>query len=159
MSRTHPSDEVLQQFVLEPAACPAEETSHIETCPDCQAAVAAYTALISELASQAQPTFDFDLAAAVITQLQGAATPTVPSPAAPTATPTSAPPVAALTIALIAAFIAVPLWLFRRSAYFVFTDMSAVFYWFVLAVAGIVVGLFLFRLYKKYQQVINLINE
>ena len=163
MSRTHPSDEILQQFVLEPAACSAEEINHIETCPDCQAAVAAYTALTSELASQTPPTFDFDLAAAVITQLQCAATPTATSPAGPTATSpapsTPASPVAALTIVLIAAFIAVPLWLFRRSAYFVFTDMPAVFYCLVLAAAGIVVGLFLLRLYKKYQQVINLINE
>jgi hypothetical protein len=29
----------------------------------------------------------------------------------------------------------------------------------VLATAGIVVGLFLLRLYKNYQKVINLINE
>jgi|SRR6185437_1799000 len=145
MSRTHPSDEVLQQFVLEPAACPVEEISHIETCPDCQAAVAAYNVLRKELATQTSPAFDFDLAAAVIGQLEEAAVPPAKTPK--------------LTIALIAAFIVVPLWLFRKSAYFVFTDMSAVFYWLVFAVAGIVVGVFLLRLYKKYQQIINLINK
>jgi hypothetical protein len=37
--------------------------------------------------------------------------------------------------------------------------MSADFYWVLLAAAGIVVGLFVFRLYKKYQDVINLINK
>ena len=155
MIRTHPSDEALQQFLLERSACPAEEISHIESCPECQAAVAAYSTLANELAGQAAPAFDFDLAAAVIGQLEGAPAPAATSPAPPTL----ASPVAALTIALIAAFVTVPLWLFRRSAYFVFTDMSAVFYGLVLTAAGIVVGLFLLRLYKKYQEVINLINE
>ncbi len=154
MSGTHPSEEVLQQFILERAACTAEEIGHIGSCPDCQAAAAAYKALTDELVRQPVPTFDFDLAAAVIAQLAGAAVPTQEVPRVKQGKAGSA-----LTIVLIAAFISVTLWLFRRSAYFVFTDMSAVFYWIVLAAAGMVVGLFLLRLYKKYQQVINLINE
>lgn len=145
MNEKHPSEETLQQFVLERAACPAEEISHIERCPECLAVVAAYSALVNELSSQAVPTFDFDLAAAVIGKLEKAAVPPAKTPK--------------LTMVLIAIFIVVPLWLFRRSAYFVFTDMPAVFYWLVLAAAAIVVGLFVLRLYKKYQQVINLINE
>jgi hypothetical protein len=60
---------------------------------------------------------------------------------------------------LITLVIGVPAWLFRKSVYFVFTDMSADFYWVVLAAAGIVIGLFLLRLFKKYQDVINLINK
>ena len=154
MSGTHLSDEVLQQFILERAACTAEDIRHIGSCPDCQAAAAAYEALTNELARQPVPTFDFDLAAAVIAQLAGAAVPTRETRRVKQGRAGSA-----LTIFLIAAFISVTLWLFRRSAYFVFTDMSAVFYWLVLAASGIVVGLFLLRLYKKYQQVISLINE
>ncbi|HXB95769.1 MAG TPA: hypothetical protein VNU70_11435 [Puia sp.] len=153
MSGTHPSDEVLQQFILERAACTAEEIIHIGSCPDCQAATAAYEALTIELASRPVPAFDFDLAAAVIAQLAGAAVPTQEIPRVRQRKAGSM-----LTIVLIAAFIGIPFWLFRRSAYFVFTDMSAVFYWLVLAASGIVVGLFLFRLYRKYQQVIRLIN-
>jgi hypothetical protein len=154
MSGTHSSDEVLQQFSLDPAACKAEEIGHIESCPDCQTAVAVYKALTNELARRPVPTFDFDLAAAVIAQLEGVA-----ASKAEALQVKHGKTGSALTIVIIGVFIGVPLWLFRRSAYFVFTDMSAVFYWLVLATAGIVVGLFLLRLYKNYQKVINLINE
>ena len=154
MSGRHSSDEVLQQFSLDPAVCKAEEINHIGSCPDCQAAVAVYKALTNKLASQPVPTFDFDLASAVIAQLEGAAASKADAPRAKQGKTGSV-----LTIIMIAVFIGVPLWLFRRSAYFVFTDMSAVFYWFVVATAGIVVGLFLLRLYKDHQKVINLINE
>ena len=146
MNRIHPTDEALQQYVLDPAACTAEEIGHIGSCPDCQDAVAAYRLLADELQQQPAPAFDFDLTTAVIGQI-------------------GTPPLRkqkeglVLTAVLIALAIAVPAWLFRRSAYFVFTDMSAIFYWVLLVTAGIVVGLFLLRLHVKYQNVINLINK
>ena len=144
MSGTHPSDEALQQYVLAPAACAPGEIDHIAGCPECQEAAGVYRALSDALREQPAPTFNFDLAAAVIANLQ---TPQPKRQGGPM-----------LTAALIAGSIIVPAWLFRRSAYFVFTDMSAAFYWVLLAAAGIVFGFFLLRLYKKYQDVINLIN-
>ena len=144
MSGIHPSDEGLQQYVLDPAACAPGEIDHIAGCPECQEAAAAYRVLSDALKEQPAPTFNFDLAAAVIANLQ---TPQRKRQGGPM-----------LTAALIAGSIIVPAWLFRRSAYFVFTDMSAAFYWVLLAAAGIVFGFFLLRLYKKYQDVINLIN-
>jgi hypothetical protein len=146
MSGTHPSEASLQQYVLDREACTQEDISHIGTCPDCRTAVAVYEMLAGVLKAQPAPAFHFDLAASVIAQLE-------------------APPRrkmkegSALTAVLIALVIGVPAWLFRKSAYFVFTDMSADFYWVVLAAAAIVVGMFLLRLHKKYQDVINLINK
>jgi hypothetical protein len=146
MSGTHPSDEALQQYVLEPSACAPGEIDHIAGCPDCRESAAAYRMLSVMLKEQPAAAFDFDLASAVIAQLE-------------------IPPQrkrgegAVLTAILIAVVIGVPAWLFRKTAYVVFTDMSADFYWVVLAAAGVVVGLFLLRLYKKYQDVINLINK
>jgi hypothetical protein len=146
MSGTHLSDEVLQQYVLDPAICTPEEIGHIGSCPGCREAIAVYGMLANALKEQPAPAFDFNLAAAVIAQLE--------APPQPKRREGSI-----LTAALIALAIGVPAWLFRMSAYFVFTDMSADFYWVVLAAAGIVVGLFLLRLFKKYQDVINLINK
>lgn len=146
MSGTHPSDEALQQYVLDPAACTVEEIGHIGSCPNCREAAAAYRMLADTLKELPAPVFDFDLASAVIAQLE-------------------APPQrkrregTLLTAVLITAAIVIPAWLFRRSAYFVITDMPAVFYWVVLIVAGLVVGLFLLRLQRKYQDVLNLINK
>jgi hypothetical protein len=146
MSGTHPSDEALQQYVLDPAVCAPGEIDHIAGCPDCRETVVAYKMLAGALKEQPSPVFDFDLAAAVITRLE----------APLLQRKRQGGPM--LTAALIAGSIIVPAWLFRRSAYFVFTDMSAAFYWVLLAAAGIVFGFFLLRLYKKYQDVINLIN-
>lgn len=154
MSERHPSDEVLQQYVLNPVACTPEEIGHIGSCRGCQDSVAAYQLLAQALKEQPAPAFDFDLAATVIGKLE----------AGSQFTQLQAPPRqkwqkgSVLTAVLIILAIVIPGWLFRRSAYFVFTDMSAVFNWIVFIVAGLVVGLFLLRLHKKYQDVINLIN-
>jgi anti-sigma factor RsiW len=158
MSGIHPSDEVLQEYVEGHPVCTQVEIDHIAGCPDCQETVAAYRMLAGALKEQPAPVFDFDLAAAVIGQLEASQRMEAPRPMeAPRLRKRQEGSV--LTAVLIAAAILIPAWLFRRSAYFVFTDMSAAFYWVLLAAAGIVVGLFLLRLYKKYQNVINLINK
>lgn len=146
MNGTHPSEETLQQYVQDRPACTVEQIAHIGTCPDCQAAVEAYGMLADVLKAQPAPAFDFELATAVIAQLE-----------MPPARKRSEGSL--LTAALVALSIGIPAWLFRRSAYFVFTDMSAAFYLVLLAAAGVVVGLFLLRLHKKYQNVINLLNK
>jgi anti-sigma factor RsiW len=147
MSGKHPSDEVLQEYVEGRSVCTPVEIDHIASCPDCQETIAAYRTLAGALKEQPAPVFDFDLAAVVIARLE-------PQPRVRIRQKGSV-----LTAILIASAIIVPAWLFRRSAYFVFTDMSAAFYGILLAAAGIVLGLFLLRLYKKYQDVINLINK
>jgi anti-sigma factor RsiW len=155
MSGTHPSEEILQQYVLDRAACEAEAIDHIGSCGECRAAIAAYGVLTEALCSQPAPEFDFDLAASVIVRVREAKM-REQAAVAPVRGRKSG---AIGMVIMIALFVGVPAWLFRKSAYFVFTDMSADFYWVLLAAAAIVVGFFLFRLYKKYQDVINLINK
>ena len=155
MSGTHPLEEILQQYVLDRATCTPEEIGHIESCPDCRAAVSAYGLLTNELSGQPVPAFGFDLTAIVMERVQAARARERMAPA-PVKQPKGS---TAGMAAMIIFIIGVPAWLFRKSVYFVFTDMSAGFYWVLLAPAAIVVGLFLFRLHKKYQDVINLINK
>ena len=150
MSGTHPADEALQNYVLDRAACSQEESDHIGSCPHCQSLIALYGVLITELDRQPLPAFDFNLAAAVMERVR------VRPDAVSTRERKSDIALAGTVILFV---IAVPAWLFRKSAYFVFTDMSPEFYWSLLAVAGIVVGLFILRLQKRYQHVINLINK
>jgi hypothetical protein len=147
MSGIHPSDEVLQEYVEGRSACTPVEIDHIAGCLDCQGTIAAYRMLAGALKEQPAPAFNFDLASAVIARLE------------PPRQVRKRREGSVLTAVLIAGVIIVPAWLFRRSAYFVFTDMSAAFYWVLLAAAGVVTAFFLLRLYKKYQDVINLINK
>ena len=155
MSGVHPSEESLQLYVLDRASCNPEEVGHIESCPECVAAVDAYRLLTSELEKQPLPEFDFDLAAVVLQQVT-----LIRSQDRRQSDPArERKRSSAAMAALILVVIGIPAWLFWKSAYFVFSDMSADFYWMLLAAAVIVVGLFLFRLYKKYQDVINLINK
>ena len=70
MSGTHPSEEALQQYVLDPSACAPGEIDHIGNCPACREAAAAYRMLADALKEQPAPAFDFDLASAVIAQLE-----------------------------------------------------------------------------------------
>jgi hypothetical protein len=146
MSGTHPSEEMLQQFVLDRKTCSPGAISHIEGCPECRAATEAYAVVVEGLILQPRPTFNFDLAGAVVRRVREDRVEKRRSSAVPMA-------------AMIALGAGVPAWLFRKSAYFVFTDMPALFYWAVLCTAAVVVGLFILRLHKKYQDVINLINK
>jgi hypothetical protein len=146
MSGTHPAEETLQQYVLDRTACSPGAIAHIEGCPDCRAAAAAYTVVVEGLRTQPRPAFDFDLAGAVVRRLREDRVEKRKSGSVSMA-------------AMIALGAGVPAWLFRKSAYFVFTDMPALFYWGVVCAAAVVVGFFILRLNKKYQDVINLINK
>jgi hypothetical protein len=146
MSGAHPSEEALQEYALDRLASSPVTVAHVEGCPECGAAVAAYASVMEGLKIQPKPVFGFDLAGAVIREIKAGSAEKRKRSSVPMA----------VVIALGAG---IPAWLFRKSAYFVFTDMSAVFYGVLLGIAGIVVGLFILRLHKKYQDVINLINK
>ena len=149
MSGAHLSAEELQQYILDRAACTPEDIAHLDGCPDCQAQVAAYGLLMEGLRQQPAPVFGFDVSAMVMQRL-------AESPAAERKADRF-PRLA--TAALILVVTAVPAWLFRKSAYYVFTDISAVFLYLILAAAGVFVLLRVVHLIKRYQQIINIINK
>ena len=149
MNGAHLSEEELQQYILDRPACTPEDIAHLDGCPDCQAQAAAYSQLMEGLRQQSAPVFGFDVSAMVLSQL---------APERKTERRVNRRTHWGMA-ALILVITGVPAWLFRKSAYFVFTDMPALFYWAVLCTAAVVVGLFILRLHKKYQDVINLINK
>lgn len=155
MRGMHPSEERLQQYVLDPGTCPQEETRHIADCPHCQTQIGIYGFVTAELAGQPVPAFDFDLSSLVVGRLQTAGTRDLQD-LAPMQEKKGSIAVMGAVIALV---IGAPAWLFRRSIYFVFTDMSPAFYWVLLAAGLVIVSLFILRLQRKYQDIINLINK
>jgi len=159
MSGMHLSTEELQQYVLNRAECPAESILHVGTCPDCQADVAAYVLLMEGLGQQPKPAFDFDVAAAVMERLEAEPGMTLPLEPGMAVRRKADRPYRYVMAALILLMTGIPAWLFRRSAYFVFTDIQAVFLYPILAATGIILVWRILQLYKKYQNVFNIINK
>jgi anti-sigma factor RsiW len=149
MSGAHLSAEALQQYILDKQGCTPEDIAHVDSCPDCQAQVAAYTLLMAALSQQPAPKFGFDVSAMVLGQL---------APERKTERRVNRRTSWGMA-AIILLVTAVPAWLFRRSAYYVFTDISAVFLYLILAAAGVFVLLRVLHLMKRYQQIIKIINK
>jgi anti-sigma factor RsiW len=157
MSRAHLSAEELQQYILDKQECTPEDIAHVDSCPDCQAQVAAYTLLMKELGQQPAPVFGFDVSSMVLPQLVGTRA------AERRGEQASERRVNRRTgwgmAALILVVAGVPAWLFRRSAYYVFTDISAIFLYLILAAAAVFMLLRVLHLVKRYQQIIHSINK
>ena len=183
MSEKHLNEDMLQQFALEPASCPPNVIAHLMECPECFLEATGYHQLGQALKEQPAPEFGFDLAAAVMGQLetgQGAAAPMeevaeLPPEVGGMGAPTGAavletPKGVVVTVreprrisrvivpVVIAIVAALPAWLFRRTAYFVFADVSEAIAWIILAAAGIAVVFTVYKYYRRYQQVLHLIN-
>ena len=149
MSEAHLSAEALQQYILDKQGCTPENIAHMDGCPDCQAQVAAYALLMKELSQQPAPKFGFDVSAMVLGQL---------APERKTERRVNRHTSWGMAV-LILMVTGVPAWLFRRSAYYVFTDISAVFLYLILAAAGVFMLLRVLHLVKRYHQIIHSINK
>jgi hypothetical protein len=147
MTTAHPSDMELQQYAMDKTGCTAEAITHIDACESCQAGIAAYRLLFSEITERPKPAFDFDVSALVL-------------PALPPA-PVKTPPERAFGywFAVIACCVAgIPLYLFRKNIFFLFGGISVYFIYVILAAALPVVVLRCLGMYRKFQQQMNSLN-
>jgi hypothetical protein len=69
MSRGHLTDEEIQLYALDSAACEAATGDHVQSCKDCREKVAGYRLLVTGIMQQPQPSFDFNLSEAVLSRL------------------------------------------------------------------------------------------
>jgi hypothetical protein len=134
MKTAHPSDAELQQYAQDRVLCPEEVVMHVEGCPDCRASVMAYAMLFAGLDQQPAMAFDFDVTALVMAKLPGERN-------------------FRWVIAAVIFFgIAIPAYLFRKNAFYVFTGISTLFLALILAAAGVFVVFRIMALYKLYQK-------
>ena len=152
MSGEHLEEDMLQRYALEPAACPPEAVAHLAECPKCRFEATEYLLLGKALRDLPVPEFRFDLAAAVMGEVGSHADGAVRVRESRLVSRLVLP----VVIAIVVAF---PAWLFRRAAYFLFRDISGAVAWIILASAAVVVLFNAYRYYRKYQQVIQLINK
>ena len=138
----HLSEEELQMVASGQEVADAATTQHIESCTLCQEQLEAYKLLVSTINEQPKAVFNFDLADAVLQQLQ---------PAPPKKTFSLRP-------FIIAAFIAIPLYLFRKNFLLLTTGIPAAFLLLSVVACIVIIGFSIFKLYHTYQRQMEHLN-
>src|ERR1700722_18997708 len=105
MKTAHPSDAELQQYAEDRVHCPEEVVMHVEGCPDCRASVMAYATLFEGLDQQPAVAFDFDVTGLVMAKLPRERN------------------FRYVIAGIIFFVIAIPAYLFRKNAFYVFTGI------------------------------------
>lgn len=70
MNAKHLTENELQQYALNSAACDSAIAEHVHFCEDCKAAVETYRLLFTGISEQEVPAFGFDLSELLVKQLQ-----------------------------------------------------------------------------------------
>src|SRR5665213_707249 len=142
MISQHLSEEKLQMIAGSQQVADAATTQHIESCAFCQEQLEVYKLIVSTINEQPKAAFNFDLAGAVLQQLQA----------------TPAKKTFSLRPFIIAVFIAIPLYLFRKNFLLLTTGIPAAFL-LLSVVAGIVIIVInIFKLYHTYKRQMEQLN-
>ena len=142
MISQHLSEEKLQMVAGSQQVADAATTQHIESCAICQEQLEVYKLIVSTINEQPKAAFNFDLAGAVLQQLQA----------------TPAKKTFSLRPFIIAVFIAIPLYLFRKNFLLLTTGIPAAFL-LLSVVAGIVIIVInIFKLYHTYKRQMEQLN-
>ena len=80
MKIEHPSEMVLQRYVLDEPGCTEEVIGHIEQCERCLVSVSTYRLVLAEIKQQPRPVFDFMATELVLAELPTGSTTPVVSP-------------------------------------------------------------------------------
>ncbi|HVS97136.1 MAG TPA: hypothetical protein VHE54_11660 [Puia sp.] len=164
MSGVHLNEETLQQYTLDPAACPPEAVAHLSECVECRIQAGVYAGLGKALRDQPAPEFSFDLATAVMARLNPPGTAAVMG-GLEIAPPEAAPvgkrgKLSRLVVPLVIVFVAaIPAWLFRKTAVLVFSEMAGPAAWIIPVCAGVAVLFRCYKYYRRYQEILQLINK
>ena len=69
MNTKHLTEEEVQTYAIEEAACDVDVRDHVQGCQHCRARVETYRMLITVIKEQPEPAFDFDLSELVLSRL------------------------------------------------------------------------------------------
>lgn len=69
MSEQHLTEEQVQQYAENEALFGSDEMSHVHHCEECQSLIASYRLMFSVIEESESPAFDFDVSAAVLSQI------------------------------------------------------------------------------------------
>lgn len=147
MTTGHLSEMELQQCALDKSGCTKEVREHMEACESCQAEAEAYQLLFSGIKEQPKPVFDFDVSGLVLAQMPGAKT-RVSRFGFP----------AFFLAVLVCSTIGIPLYLFRKNIWNMFSEISSLFMYTIVVAAIVIVVFRIIGMYKKYQRQMKALN-
>jgi len=139
----HLSDEELQIFASDGQVPETGMMQHIENCTSCREQMAVYKLVFASIKEQPAVAFDFDLAAAVLQQLQPAATKKTTSTFWPV---------------IIVIFVAIALYLFRKNFLHLVTGISAVFLLISIIACISIIVFKAVKMYHAYEHQVEKLN-
>lgn len=147
MNNSHPSEKEIQQWAIDKSACPPEVNSHIESCVHCLTEAETYQHLFSGIKQQPSADFDFDLSGLVLSQLPRS----VSGLSAENF-------IAGFLIIFSCCCIALPLILFRKNIFNMFSGIPPFFIYAIIISTSIILAIQVGFMYKKYQNQMRLLN-
>jgi hypothetical protein len=157
MTEAHPSDMELQHYVQDETDCPPKVVEHFRQCADCQASIAAYRSIFEALNQSLAESFDFDVAALVLSRL----------PPRVTLIPQTSPSNRLSDgswlwkygiVAMIIALITIPVCLLWKNIYYVFAGTSGFLVYVILGVFPLVLLFKIVSLYRSYRRQLGILN-
>ena len=177
MITRHLSEIELQQYALDESACAGELREHVAVCDNCRTEVMVYRLMLTGIKEEPKAEFSFDVVGLVLSQLPEAGVEAVAPEAAATETVSGLQGELpgsigqrtkrgigrwSLSTWLQAlAFIctvAVPLFLFRKNIWNLFTEVSVFFMYAIVAAAAIAIFIGMRSLYRRYQNQLRILN-
>ncbi|NCU05840.1 MAG: hypothetical protein GXC73_17885 [Chitinophagaceae bacterium] len=145
MNYEHLSDKDLQEYALQKQNCYPGIMEHIQQCISCQIKAEQYSTLFAAMQDLEKPSFDFDLSAEIIPQLQVKKKPVSHSPVY-------------LSIALIAfAFVLVTI-LFGNAFLSLFLSMAPILFALIMTTVSCIAAIIIIDMYKKHKAKMNSLN-
>ncbi len=147
MNHIHPSEKEIQQYALDKTDSDPVITTHLDSCPDCQAEVSTYQMLFSKIKEQPAAAFDFDVQELVLSKLPKTNTSLSPEDI-----------IAGFLVIFTCSCIGIPVYIFRKIILNSFIDIPPFFiYSIIIGTTGILI-IKILSLYKKFIKQMHLLN-
>jgi hypothetical protein len=155
MNTEHASEMELQEYALDKYGCSKQAITHIEVCENCQAGVAAYRLLFDKIKKQPKPAFDLDVSALLLPQISVGLPPIkAVQPAFHAGHPASLADryFKYFMLVILCPIIGIPVYLFRKNIFYIFTGVSSFFLCIIVATALIVVLVRIMDMHRRHQK-------
>jgi hypothetical protein len=147
MINGHPREKEIQEYVLDRSVCSKDLIEHIESCQTCREEINVYQLLFTELKKEPKADFDFDVSELVM-------------PLLPSREPLISADrfISGFLVIFISCCIGIPVILFNRNIIHLFSGISPVFVYAIIASAVLIISLNTLEMYKNYREQMRRLN-